>query len=141
MVKIPLKKKVWRGRFLFRITRKVGRAELILDAKKLGDDYLLTLMGGKEHAGAVAVGVFDEKSRRASSSVISLPGHREEQIALQGARHVSKATRQTTVFIVGIHLDDITPEEIMDTVSVSDEMVKSFITFYERTNNTVGQKK
>ena len=125
---------------MFQITRKVGRAELVLDAKKLGDDYLLTLTGGKEHAGAVAVGSFDEKSQRASSSVISLPGHREEQIALQGARHVSKATRQTTVFIVGIHLDDITPEEIRDTVSVSGEMVKSFIAFYERKNNTTEQE-
>ena len=126
---------------MFQITKKVGRAELILDAKKLGDDYLLTLTGGKEHAGAVAVGTFDEKSQRASSSVISLPGHREEQIALQGARHVSKATRQTTVFIVGIHLDDISPEEIRDMVSVSGEMVKSFITFYEKANNLTGQKK
>jgi len=126
---------------LFQITRKVGRAELILDAKKLGDDYLLTLTGGKEHAGAVAVGVFDETSQRASSSVISLPGHREEQIALQGASLVSKATRKTTVFVAGIHLDDITPKEIRDIVSVSGEMVENFIAFYERTNTTVGQKK
>lgn len=128
------------GRVLFRITRKVGRAELMLDAKKLGDDYLLTLTGGKEHAGAVAVGLFDEKSQRASSSVICLPGHRDEQIALQGARHVSKATRKTSVFIVGIHIEDITPEEIRDIVSVSEEMVKSFIAFYERKNNTTEQE-
>lgn len=126
---------------MFRITRKIGRAELVLDAKELGEDCLLTLMGGKAHAGAVAVGLFDEKSKRASSSVINLPGHREEQIALQGASLVSKATRKTTVFVAGIHLDDITPEEIRDIVSVSGEMVKSFITFYERANNTVGQKK
>lgn len=126
---------------MFRITRKVGRAELVLDVKTIGDDYLLTLTGGEEHAGAVAVGLFDEKSQRASSSVICLPGHRDEQIALQGARHVSKATRKTAVLIVGIHFEDITPEEIRDIVSVSGEMVKSFITFYEKANNTVGQKK
>lgn len=126
---------------MFQITRKVGRAELVLDAKKLGDDYLLTLTGGEGHAGAVAVGLFDEKTQRASSSVICLPGHRDEQIALQSARHVSKVTRKTSVFIVGIHLEDITPEEIRGIVSVSGEMVKSFITFYERTNNTGGQKK
>lgn len=126
---------------MFQITKKVGRAELILDAKKIGDDCLLTLTGGEEHAGAVAVGLFDEKTQRSSSSVICLPGHRDEQIALQGARQVSKTTRNTSVFIVGIHIEDITPEEIKDIVSVSGEMVKSFITFYEKANNMKGQKK
>ncbi|MCQ1536054.1 hypothetical protein FTO70_10255 [Methanosarcina sp. KYL-1] len=121
---------------MFQITRKVGRIELLLDAKKLGDDYLLTLTGGKEHAGAVAVGLFDEKSQRASSSVICLPGHREEQLALQGARLVSRATRGTSVFVAGIHLDDISPEEIREIVSISGEMIEKFIAFCEKANKT-----
>ena len=69
---------------MFQIKRKVGRTEIILEAKKIGEDYLLTLTGGREHVGAVAIGLFDEKSQRASSSVITMPGHREEQLALQG---------------------------------------------------------
>lgn len=31
---------------MFKTTRKVGRIEIILEAKKLGEDYLLTLTGG-----------------------------------------------------------------------------------------------
>jgi len=54
---------------------------------------LLTLTGGEEHVGAVAVGLFDEKNQRASSSVVTTPGHREEYLALQGARQVSRATK------------------------------------------------
>jgi hypothetical protein len=121
---------------LFRIMRKAGRIEIILEAKKVGDDYLLTLTGGREHVGAVAVGLFDEKSQRASSSVITLPGHREEQLALQGARQVSRATRKTTVFVAGIHQDNISPEEITDVVSAAEEMVENFIAFFEKTTLT-----
>lgn len=110
----------------------MGKIEIVLDAKKIGEDYLLTLTGGKEHVGAVAVGLFDEKSQRASSSVITMPGHREEYLALNGARQVSRATRKTSVFVVGIHQDNISPEEIKDIISTVEEMVKSFIAFYEK---------
>jgi hypothetical protein len=121
---------------LFRTTRNVGRIEIVLEAKNIGNDYLLTLTGGREHVGAVATGFFDEKSQRASSSVITMPGHREEQLALQGARQVSRATKKTTVFVAGIHQDNIRPEEITDVVSAAEEMVAEFITFYEKTKLT-----
>nr|WP_269848785.1 hypothetical protein [Methanosarcina horonobensis] len=67
---------------MFKITKKISRTEITLEVKKLGEDYLLTLTGGKEHVGAVAVGVFDEKSGRASSSVLTLPGHRKNSLLL-----------------------------------------------------------
>jgi hypothetical protein len=114
--------------------RKVGRIEIILEAKKIGNDYLLTLTGGKEHVGAVGIGHFDEKSQRASSSVVTMPGHREEQLALQGARQVSRATKNTTVFVAGIHQENIGPEEIKDVVSAAEEMIADFITFCEKTD-------
>lgn len=109
------------------IKSEAGRIKLVLDIKKLGKDYLLTLTGGKEHVGAVAVGLFDEKSQRASSSVITLPGHRDDRIALEGARQVSRATRKTTVFVVGIHFDNISSEEIEWIVLASEKMITEFI--------------
>jgi hypothetical protein len=124
---------------LFQIKRKVGRTEIILEAKEIGEDYLLTLTGGREHVGAVAIGLFDEKSQRTSSSVITMPGHREEQLALNGARQVSRATEKTSVFIAGIHQDNISPEEIRDIVSAAGEMVESFIAFYEKKDKLTGR--
>ncbi|AKB27351.1 hypothetical protein MSSAC_0658 [Methanosarcina siciliae C2J] len=121
---------------MFRTTRKAGRIEIILEAKKLGEDYLLTLTGGKEHAGAVAVGLFDEKSGRASSSVLTLPGHREEQLALDSARRISRATGKTSVVVAGIHADNISPEEIKEIVSAAGEMIGSFIASCEKSDMT-----
>ena len=124
---------------MFQIKRKVGRTEIILEAKKIGEDYLLTLTGGREHVGAVAIGLFDEKSQRTSSSVITMPGHREEQLALNGARQVSRATGKTSVFVAGIHQDNISPEEIRNIVSAAGEMVESFIAFYEKRDRLAGR--
>jgi len=119
---------------LFWIKRNVGSIEIVLDAKKIGNDYLVTLTGGRDHVGAVAIGFFDEKSQRASSSVITIPGHREEQLALKGARQVSIATKKTTIFIAGIHKDNINHEDIKNIVSVAYEMVKDLITYVKRQN-------
>lgn len=121
---------------MFRIKRKVGRIEITLDAKPIGNDYLLTLTGGEAHVGAVGVGHFDEKSQRTGSSVVTMPGHREELLALNGARQVSKATKKTTVLVVGIHQDNISLEEIKDVVSAAEEMIVDFIAFCEKTDLT-----
>ena len=109
------------------IKQNVGRAELVLDHKQIGSDHVLTLTGGEEHIGAVAVGSFDGKSGHASASVISLPGHRDEGIALDGARRVSEVTKAATVFIVGIHLDNITKDEIDTIIVASKQMTDEFI--------------
>ena len=109
------------------IKQNVGRAELVLKQKQVGKDYVITLTGGEEHVGAVAVGVFDEKSGHASASVISLPGHRDEGIALDGARLISEITKTATVFIVGIHLDNITKDEIDTIIVASRQMTDNFI--------------
>lgn len=121
---------------MFKTTKKVSRIEIILEVKKLGEDYLLTLTGGKEHVGAVAVGLFDEKSGRASSSVLTLPGHREEQLALDSAKRVSKATGKTSVVVAGIHVDNISLEEIKEIVSTAEEMVENFIASCEKSDLT-----
>ena len=109
------------------IKQNVGRIELILDQKQVGNDNVITLTGGEEHVGAVAVGVFDEKSGSTSASVITSPGHREDVIALESARRISEVTKTATVFIVGIHLDNITKDEIDKIIVASKQMTDKFI--------------
>ncbi|MBP1908007.1 hypothetical protein [Methanolobus bombayensis] len=104
--------------------RKIAAGiNLVLEWKNVGDDYVASLTGGDEHVGAVGVGSYDQESNRASSSVITTPGHRETEIALNGAKEFSKACKATSVFIVGIHLDNITLDEIEEIVSASQKMI------------------
>lgn len=107
-----------------RMERTAGRMSLLLEWERIGDDLSVKLTGGASHVGAVAVGIFDRVSGRASASVITVPGHREEELALLGARKLSEASRSATVFIAGIHVDDITKREIEEIVSVSEGMIE-----------------
>ena len=44
--------------------------------------------------GAVATGLFDEKSQRASSSVVTMPGHREEYLALHEQDRLARQRKE-----------------------------------------------
>jgi hypothetical protein len=109
------------------ITKEAGRVQLILKGESIGNDMFFVLSGGREHIGAVAMGIYDTESFRASASVISAPGHREDEIVLRGARKISAVTHCTTVFMAGIHVENITPEEIQIIVKASEEMIDELI--------------
>lgn len=106
-----------------RLERDAGRVKLVLEWDKMGEDHLVKLTGGAVHIGAAGLGIFDIESGRASSSVLTVPGHREDEIVLMGARKLSEASRSSTVFLAGIHVDGINREEIEEIVAVSKEMI------------------
>ena len=112
---------------MFEIRRKAKRCDVILRAWFAGDDIFLTLTGGKEHIGAVALGTYNETEKSASASVLTAPGHREDIIALESARKISKKTHKTTVVTVGIHVDNITKEEINQIIEYSNELINEFL--------------
>lgn len=112
---------------MIEIKKDVGRTQLLLKGESVGKDMFFVISGGREHIGAAAMGIYDKESRRASSSVISAPGHREDEIALHGARKLSAVTQSTTVFMVGIHVDSITPDEIQAIVKASEAMIEELI--------------
>lgn len=107
--------------------KQTSRGELVLEQRIIGEDLVISLTGGKGHIGAVAVGYYDRIPGHASSSVITLPSHRDDAIALDAARRISSVTHSTTVFTAGIHFENITAEEIEEVLSASDELINEFI--------------
>ncbi|NYT19557.1 MAG: hypothetical protein GKC08_04615 [Methanosarcinales archaeon] len=106
---------------------QTSRGELVLESKIVEEDLVITLTGGKGHIGAVAVGYYDRIPGHASSSVITLPSHRDDAIALDAARRISSVTHSTTVFTAGIHFENITAEEIEEVLSASNKLIDEFI--------------
>ena len=109
------------------ITGKTSRGELVLKYELIGDDILVTLTGGNAHIGAVSVGHFDHSGGHASSSVITLPSHRDDEIALKAARNISSYLHRNCTFIVGINFKDITTEEIEEIIDRSDRLTEELI--------------
>ena len=83
-----------------------------------GEDLCVLFSGGdRQHIGAAALGVWSSSANHpdrqtATSSVISVPGHKESELALASAEKLSRALERTVAVTVGIHIEDITPDLI-----------------------------
>lgn len=84
----------------------------------VGDDLVVVVGGGQRpHLGAAALAIsvpsaVDPSARTSSSYLASVPGHREEDLARDGALRLSRALRCQVVVTVGIHDDAISRERI-----------------------------
>ncbi|MFC1971143.1 hypothetical protein ACFLV0_04350 [Chloroflexota bacterium] len=99
-----------------------GRGEVRLWAEGTGEALVVMVYNGAVHIGAVTVGEYDSANDRASVSVITRLGHKDDIVAYQAAHTISKATHQPVCVVAGIHLDNITGVEI-DTLLVNAESV------------------
>jgi len=110
-----------------RLTARDGRIDVTLTARRVGEDWLVEITGGQAHIGAGALATFDRVHARASASVVSAPGHREEQVALDAARTISRHTRGTNVVVAGLHYPEITVDEIEIARRLCHDLVKRFL--------------
>lgn len=98
-----------------------GRVALELTARLISpDDLVIQLTGGdRPHIGAVALAQLcpslrNPKEQSTTTSLITCFGHKEDKIAKTMAEEIAKKSQKNTVVICGIHLDQITSEEIQD---------------------------
>ena len=101
-----------------------GRVKLEIVGRWLGpEDVVVELTGGdRPHIGAVALAQLrpslknpDEMS--ATTSVLTCFGHPADDLARGMASRIAKQAKKNTVVICGIHLDDISEEEIRDVLT------------------------
>jgi len=109
------------------LTARDGRIDVTLVARQVGEEWLVEITGGKAHIGAAALATYDCTHGRASASVLSAPGHREEQVTLDAARTITRHTRRTAVVVAGLHYRDITVEEIAIARRLCHELVERFL--------------
>ena len=106
---------------------------------KMGDDLIVTVGGGIQyHVGAVAVGhVYTSPriSRAVSStvSVITHPGHKEDEITQAAARKLSKCLNCSVVISAGMHIDNASEKDIQI-------LVDNFLLLIEQIITTFSQK-
>ena len=112
----------------FYVTRGEGRTKVNLLAHRMGSDPIVYLYNENAHIGAVAVGEYEHKEKRASTSVITRLGHKDDAVAQKAAYLISKATKKPVCIIAGIHVDNITEMEISQILENTSSLVDEFIT-------------
>ena len=95
-----------------KLTKGEGRTRVNLLTNDIGSDLVVYIYNQNAHIGAVAIGDYDCEHKRASVSVITRLGHRDDAIAQEAAYLISKSTKNPVCVIAGVHLDNITKEEI-----------------------------
>jgi FixJ family two-component response regulator len=93
----------------------------------MGNDLVVLIYNNNAHIGAMAVGDYDHHEKRASTSVITRLGHKDDAIAQKAAYSISKSTKRPVCVIAGVHLDNITGEEVDKLLENASLMVEEFI--------------
>lgn len=112
---------------IFNLNRGNGRLKLSLRVNSFGNDLVVFVFNKNAHIGAVAIGEYDHAHERASVSLITRLGHKDDAIAQSAAYQISKSSHKPVCVIAGVHLDDITTEEIKKLVENAGKMVETFL--------------
>jgi len=102
-----------------------GRTRVTLSASAIGKDPIVCLFNDAGHIGAVAVAEYGKN--RTSVSVITRAGHKEDAVASAAARKLCKFLKKPVCVIAGIHLDNITEDEITQIVANCEKLVEKYI--------------
>ena len=111
----------------YKLTKGEGRTKVNLSVHCMGDDLVLFIYNDNAHIGAVAVGEYDHKEQRTSTSVITRLGHKDDAIAQEVAHLIARQTKGPVCTIVGIHIDNATESEINRILDNARALANEFI--------------
>ncbi len=113
----------------------VGRWKLrvVLTATITADGLIVSLLGGdRPHVGAIAIGIprsslKDPTKTSATTSVFTLVGHKDDEVARPAAERIARMLNQTVVVVSGIHLDQAKDEDIERISNNAEHAVELFL--------------
>ncbi len=106
-----------------------GGRELICDALPMGRDLLLAVHGGDApHLGSVVTAVprpsLTGSGIGVTSSVLNLPGHKDEAVARLFAERAAAELGCTALCACGIHIDGLDAEGIRAVMTAAGELLE-----------------
>ena len=115
------------------LTKEFNNLPINCTVVKMGKDLNISIYGGhKPHIGAVALGIprpsLEDKEKISSSvSVLTITGHKEDVIVQKCAKILASSLNSTVVVSCGIHIKDITFDDIQNLNSVISELISEII--------------
>lgn len=106
------------GRRIVKVAVGRGRRRVQATAILPDDGVIVSLLGGvRSHVGAVAIGIPRPSLRNpgqcsASSSVITITGHKEDALAKACADDLARQLGRVAVVVAGMHVDAAEPGDI-----------------------------
>ncbi len=110
-----------------------GRIKIDIQAILIGEDLCVVISGGDTpHIGCVTLSVprpsLENNSIISSTtSVLNLLGHKDDEVARYVSHLLSSKLNKNVVVTCGIHLDNITKEEIKITLELVNEIFNQLL--------------
>ncbi|WP_232696885.1 prenylated flavin chaperone LpdD [Brevibacillus daliensis] len=89
---------------------------------EMGRDLVYLIGGGVTHIGASATAYWHENEVQVT--LCTVPGHKEDQLAVECARLACEQYKRTVTTVVGIHIPDASKEQIMLAVKTVHEAMQ-----------------
>lgn len=106
----------------WKIKKELTFTNIYAEISRLGEDYHILLSGGERpHIGCTVLAVprqsLDRSGKMSSTaSVLNVTGHKDEEVCRYLAEKVSAGKNAVVVCTGGIHMDEITKEQIAEIV-------------------------
>ena len=113
-----------------------GRLNINTKAFLVGDDLCVIISGGDiPHIGCVTLSVprpslSNKNEISATTSILNLIGHKDDEAAKYVSQTLSSRLNKHVVVTCGIHVDDITTEEIDIAICILKELTTLLIEHY-----------
>ncbi len=106
------------------------RVRLRLRVLWSGSDLCVILDGGdRAHTGAVSLAAHAH-----ATQTLCLRGHREDELSARVAESIHAQLQCTVTCLCGIHIDNISKDEIALVFTLTDELVDTFIAMHKGQN-------
>ncbi|WP_415714286.1 hypothetical protein [Maridesulfovibrio sp.] len=118
---------------MIRIEKTTPRFTLTMAIERMGKDLNVSLYGGDgPHIGAVALavpyaGLRDSERLDASVSVLTVTGHKEDELARKIAHVLATVFNCSVSVSCGIHLENAVKQEIVDVLDAADQILAQAI--------------
>lgn len=118
---------------MLKFSKKFKSYSINCDAVKMGNDWNISIYGGdKAHIGAVALGIprpsLEDKNKISSSvSLFTITGHKEDVIVQKLANFISSELNSVVVVCCGIHINNITKDDMSSLFSTLDEIIDELL--------------
>jgi hypothetical protein len=103
-----------------------GRTALCYEIRCYGLDILIHIDGGISHIGSISAG----KNGEVTTHVF--PEHKEQYLTEPLAREISRAYNGNVVVTAGVHLDQISEEEIEEILSLHEKAIPHITSLLEQ---------
>lgn len=109
------------------------RIKINIKAITIGEDLIVIISGGDSpHIGCVTLStprpsLSDARVISATTSVLNLLGHKDDEVGRYVSHELSSRLNKNVVVTCGIHIDNITSEEIKITINLIKELTEILV--------------